>query len=67
MIILIGTNRDNGKIAEVGLYEDIEDARRYVNERLCAAILYSVWTPEAGSTIEAASVIGLTRGPHAPR
>ena len=60
MIVLIGVNKDSGKTVEVGLYESVDDARPHVARHGGGNILYSVWTPEVGSTMSTPAINGLS-------
>lgn len=66
MIVLLGTNRQTGQVAEVGLYESI-DAARYHAHKNSGHVLYSVWTPGLNDTIKAASITGLSLPPEVVR
>lgn len=63
MIILICTNRDSGKLVEVGLFDDMDKAHWHATKNLRAGFLYSVWTPELNGVIRAASITGLSLPP----
>jgi len=63
MIVLIGVNCDNGKVVEVGLYDDVEAARPYVAKNGGRRILYSVWTPEQNETMSTPAITGLSLPP----
>ena len=63
MIVLICTNRDSSRLMEVGLFDNMDDAKWHAHKNSRAETLYSVWTPEVGGTIKAASITGLSLPP----
>jgi hypothetical protein len=48
---------------EVGLFDNMDDAKWHAHKNSRAETLYSVWTPEVGGTIKAASITGLSLPP----
>lgn len=62
-IVLIATNRNNGKLVSVGLYEDVERARHHVFQGGQPRSLFSIWTPSLNQSLETPAVSGLSLPP----
>lgn len=62
-VILVGSNRETGRLIEVGLYENAEAARPYVAKNGGHDVVYSLWTPGMNETMEMPSAVGFSLPP----